>query len=118
MDDLSGTILLADGEEVEIPRPDNVYPVFAELPASLSLAVEQDRIRMTEQRLDTEISLATINRSIDTSDTGGPIASLFSGISSTHEDDSYAEINIPTLDEIRALRDACDLILRYHGVSE
>lgn len=110
--DLSGTVELADGQEVEIPRPDKVYPTFCKIPASLDLNIQQDRIRMGETDIETEISLATVAKTIDND---RPIASIFSGVSSIQEDDSYAEISIPTLDEIRELRDACDLILRYHG---
>lgn len=112
-EDLSGTVTLADGEEVEIPRPDMVYPIFGEVSASLDVAVQQDRIRMCEQDIETEISLATCHRSIPPHD--GPIATMFSGVSSIHDDDSYAEVALPTLDEVEALRDACELILRYHG---
>lgn len=108
----SGGIELADGETVTIPRPDEVYPVFGTVEASLDVAVQQDRIRMAEKGLETELSVAGPVRSIDDA---RPKATIFSGVSTTDGDDTYAEIAFETVDEIRALRDVLDLVLRYYG---
>lgn len=111
--DPSGTVTLADGEEVEIPRSDKINPIIGVVNARLNLALQQNRVYISEQEIETEISLATRNRTIESDD--GAVATLFSGVSSINEDDTYAEMELETLDDVKEMRDACNLLLRYHG---
>lgn len=110
--ELQGEIELANGEEVTIPRPDKVYPTFGVVDAYLDVSIQQDRIRMTEKGLETEMSLAGPVREITDA---RPKATLFTGLSRLEQDDIYAEIAFDTLDEIRELRDSLNLLLQYHG---
>lgn len=107
-----GEIEMPDGEVVTIPRPDKVSPVLGAIDIELAVSVQDGRVAARVSELQTEATLATPHNEID--DPYG-YGSLFAGISSIHEDDAYMEMKFDTLDQIRELRDALSLVLRYHG---
>lgn len=114
--DLSGEVELADGEIVEIPRPDKVFPTFSEFEASADVYIEEGRIRIREEG-DCVIRLGVANKDIESPD--GRVATIHAGISKGHGNDQiYSEIALDSADEMRDLRDALNLALRYRGESD
>jgi len=109
--DFSGEVELPDGETVEIPRPDKVFPVFGEFDASADVYIEEGRIRMREEN-DCVVRLGVANNSIEAPD--GAVATIHAGISKGDED-VYSEIALDSVEEMQELRDALDLALRYRG---
>lgn len=111
--DLSGEVELADGETVEIPRPDKVFPVFGEFEASADVYIEEGRIRIREED-DCVVRLGVANKDIGAPD--GAVATIHAGISKGRgNEDIYSEIALDSVEEMRELRDALDLALRYRG---
>lgn len=111
--DLSGEVELADGETVEIPRPDKVFPTFGEFEASADVYIEEGRIRIREED-DCVVRLGVANKDIESPD--GAVATIHAGISKGRgNEDIYSEIALDSVDEMRELRDALSLALRYRG---
>jgi len=111
--DLSGEVELTDGETVEIPRPDKVFPVFGEFEASADVYIEEGRIRIREEG-DCVVRLGVANKDIEAPD--GAVATIHAGISKGQgNEDIYSEIGLDSAEEIRKLRDALNLALRYRG---
>jgi len=110
------TITLADGDEVEIPRPDNVFPTLSAFEASVDVYIEDGRIRIREEE-DCKLSVGVANNSIDP-DQG--LATLLASISDGRDgrDEIYAEIALDSPEQIRELRDALTLALRYRGCED
>jgi hypothetical protein len=111
--DLSGEVELADGETVEIPRPDKVFPIFGEFEASADVYIEEGRIRIREED-DCVVRLGVANKGVEAPD--GAVATIHAGISKGRgNEDIYSEIALDSAKEMRELRDALDLALRYRG---
>jgi hypothetical protein len=108
---LSGEVELPDGETVEIPRPDNVFPTIGEQLASADVYIEEGRIRIREEGA-CALRLGVANNSIE--DPDGAVATLHAGVSKG-EEQVYSEIAFDSTDELRDLRDSLNLALRYRG---
>jgi len=108
---LSGEVELPDGEVVEIPRPDRVFPTVGEQLASVDVYIEEGRFRVREEGA-CALRLGVANNDIE--DPDGAVATLHAGVSKG-EEDVYAEVAFDTTDELRHLRDSLNLALRYRG---
>lgn len=105
------TLELPKGETVDIERADEILPRIVEVDGALGLTLEDGRVKMAERNLDTTLSLSTYDNSVDNPKV---VASLFAGVSSIEDDDVNMEYSFHSFDEVRKLRDALELVLRYH----
>lgn len=116
-DKLKGEIELADGETVEIPRPDKIYPTFGRVQGSCDARIEDGRFRIRDES-PAEISLAGVNSDFDVRETSGPVATIHANHKTGDDDEVYAEMAFDDVDMVKELRDSLTLLLRYWGEND
>lgn len=111
--DQSGEVELADGEVVTIPRPDAVFPVFLDIGGTVDVVIEDGRIRMREED-GCSVTLGAAHKGIEDPE---PYATLYAKMDNSEKDgdELYSELAFYQAEDIKALRDACDTLLRYRG---
>lgn len=106
---------LPDGDTAMIPQDDQVHPTFGNYRADTTVQIQQGAISVSGHGE----CVATVSGPVRTIDAPEYRGSIFAAPSfGTDVDDVFAEITFMDVDQVRRLRDALDLMLRYWGETD